>query len=185
MEQIKLEAETKCYINFNVNEEGTLDYDKELWKIVEPKLRAGWSHANVFDIISKVYFSEKGWISKFTIEVDKKKPSQTLPIKIGDVKVEISGDKIIAEFGGVVSKNFNEIIADIREGYLPGIMEDFENLEKTQLSINLCYAQLKVKKIKDVLATATKKLKEAQDKLENYIDIGGSYYGKEKKNYKS
>lgn len=182
MEQIRIEAEKQCYIKFNVNEDGTLDYDKEHWKLIEPKLRAGWSQAHIFDILSTIVFDKNALITKFTLEVDKKKPSRTLPIKIGDVKVEISGDEVVAEFGGVVNKNLKEIISDIRIGYLPRVMEEFEKSDITQLKVDVCYAQLRVTNCKEELETALSDLKEVQKKLEEYRKNGGNYYGKKEKN---
>ena len=171
MEQIKFEEEIQFCLNIKVEEDGRLLYDKGLWKKVEPKLRAGWSNANAFDIISKVYFSENGWISSFTLQVDKKKASRLLTINIGDVKVEIAGEEVVAELGGVVNKNLNDVIADIRAGYLPRIMEELENIEKTQLQVDVCYAQLAVKKIKEELVIARYELKEAQEKLDKSTNV--------------
>lgn len=182
MEQVKFEEDTLCYIKFNVNDDGTLDYDKELWKIVEPKLRVGGAQAHIFDILSKVYFSKNGWISSFTLQVDKKKPSRTLTIKLRDVNVELSGDEVIAEIGGVVNKNVTDVIKDIRTGYLPRIMEEFENLEKTQLKVDEAYAQMNLSRCEYELEMAKNKLKEAQKKIEEYKKNGGNYYGKKEKN---
>lgn len=176
-EQIKFEDETQCYMNFNVNDDGTLDYDRAKWKIVEPKLRCGWSKAHIFDILSRIVFGKTGWIKSFTLQVDKKRAGRSLTIKLGDVNVEISGDQVIVELGGVVNKNLNEIIQDVREGYLPRIMEEFENLDFVQLQVDVCYAQLKVRKCKDELAEARYELQETQEKLEEYKKNGGNYYG--------
>ena len=171
MEQIEKETSTQCYIKFNVNDDGKLDYDKNVWKVVEPKICAGWGQSHIFDIISKVYISEDGLISKFTIEVDKKKPSRHLPKKLEDVEISVSGECIIAEFGGVVNKNFNDVISDIRVGYLPRIMEVFEQLERTQLSIDVAFAQLKINKYRKRLQMVMEELKEAQQKLEKSTKV--------------
>lgn len=179
LEQIQYEDDIPCVIYFEVNADGTLEYDREQWSKVEPKIRAGWAKSvNVFDILCTVNFTSRGWISKFSLEVDKKKPHQTLPIKPGDVKVKIFGDEVVAEFGGVVNKNINEIISDIRTGYLPCVMEDFENSDITQLMVDECYAQLRLTNCKEAFETALSDLKEVQKKLEEYKNKGGNFYGK-------
>lgn len=182
MEQVKFEEDTLCYLNFKVHEAGTLDYDKELWKIVEPKLRVGWAQSHMFNVLSQVKFSENGWIVEFSLKVTKKIPSRTLKHKLVDVEVECCVGDVVAELGGVVNKNINDVIKDIRTGYLPRIMEEFENLEKTQLKVDEAYAQMNLSRCEYELEMAKNKLKEAQKKIEEYKQNGGNYYGKKEKN---
>lgn len=181
-EQIKEETETQCYIDFDVNEDGTLDYDKAHCKEVEPKLKTAWSKANVFDILSQVYINDNGRVYRFTLEVVKKMPARCLTMRLDEVEVQLFGDCVVAEFGGVVTKNLKEIITDIRTGYLPRVMEDFENSDITQLKVDVCLAQLRVKKCKDEYENALSDLKEVRKKLEEYRKNGGNYYGRKEKN---
>ena len=173
-EQIKEETETQCYIKFNVNEDGTLDYDKAHWKLIEIKLKKAWSQANVFDILSQVYINDNGWVYRFTLEVVKKMPSRFYPMRLDEVEVKLFGDCVVAEFGGVVTKNLKEIIGDIRTGYLPRVMQHFENADITQLKVDVCFAQLRVKKCKDEYENALSDLKEVQKNLEEYRKNGGN-----------
>lgn len=182
MEQVKLEEETLCCMIFKVREDGTLDYDKKLWKIVEPKLRVGWAQSHMFNVLSQVKFSENGWIVEFSLKVTKKIPSIILKNKLVDVEVECCVGDVVAELGGVVNKNINDVIADIRAGYLPRIFEEFENLHLIRLKIDEAYAQMNLSRCEYELEMAKNKLKEAQKKIEEYKQNGGNYYGKKEKN---
>ena len=57
---------------------------------------------------------------------------------------------------------------------MPRVMENFENSDITQLKVDVCFAQLRVKKCKDEYETALSDLKEVQKKLEEYRKNGGN-----------
>ena len=173
LEQIEYEDNISCVISFEVNDDGTLEYDREQWSKVEPKIRAGWSKSvNVFDVLCTVYFTQRGWIKEFSFEVEKKKPARVLKVKTEDIAVEIQYDAVVAELGGLINKQFKSVIKDISEGFLPRILEEFEGDDLVQLKVDVAFAKLEVTKLKFELELAEHRLKEAVARLKQFKENG-------------
>lgn len=163
-EQIEYEDFNCCKISIGVTAEGHLTYDRKKWKTVEAKLREAWSNANVFEISSQVSFNKDGLITAFTLA----------SVKRGKIKPAVSEMKyynkvVYCEIGNQVTSKFHEVLDDIKRGYLPKLLEDFENIETTSFNVDIAYKTMQVKAIEEQLRMAKYELKIAKQKLEEGV----------------
>ena len=153
-----------CKIPIEVSPEGHLKYDRKKWKIVETKLREAWANANVFEIRAQVCFDKNGLITEFTLQSVKKGKIQS-----NETEMKCYGEVVYCDVGKQVESNFHEVLEDIRQGFLPRIFENFENLEETSSKVDVAYKSMRVQELEEQLRMAKYELKLAKQKLEGVV----------------